>query len=259
MQNKQFEKFMRSCQSFDGLRVPTGSWFVVRLEGRKFQQLSDKNSVLSQSIHEATNDTTAALMKELKPLIALTHSDEISLLFSPSWDLYNRNLETILSLTTSLASAAFAKSFSAEDKQHVYLFQGTTVVLASTGLVIDYFRWRQSEAIRNSIKDLVTNCLVKSDTTSQEIAKYLEVTSFSNKIELLEAHNIDVNKIPGWQRHGTMFGWRNSAKLGFNPITEKATATTRKELIYSDKLPEKEAFGSMLKDALISELVTASS
>jgi tRNA(His) guanylyltransferase len=55
-------------------------------------------------------ETAKAILSELDGIYAYTESDEISVLFPPNWDLFDRSLEKIVSISASIASATFTRA-----------------------------------------------------------------------------------------------------------------------------------------------------
>jgi tRNA(His) 5'-end guanylyltransferase len=52
--------------------------------------------------------TASALVTELQGAYAYSESDEISILLPPQWDRYDREVESLVSLSASFASATFS-------------------------------------------------------------------------------------------------------------------------------------------------------
>ena len=57
--------------------------------------------------HELMVQTAQALLQEMQGIYAYTESDEISVLFPPNWDFFDRSLEKVVSISASIATATF--------------------------------------------------------------------------------------------------------------------------------------------------------
>lgn len=79
-----------------------------------------------------------ALVVELEGSYAYTESDEISVLLSPRWDLFDRSVEKLVSVSAGIASAAFTHACGEPAHFDSRVWLGTGV-----SDVVDYFRWQR--------------------------------------------------------------------------------------------------------------------
>jgi len=109
MDNDSFEKQMRSLEYFHSLRILPNAWTIIRVDGRSFSRFTESRfeKPFDHKFHQLMGQTAQALLQELQGIYAYTESDEISVLFSPNWDLFNRSWEKIVSISASIASATF--------------------------------------------------------------------------------------------------------------------------------------------------------
>jgi tRNA(His) guanylyltransferase len=101
-----------NLKTFNSLRLLPGTWIIIRLDGRSFSKLT-KTSLkkpFDLEFHKLMVQTAAALLSELQGIYAYTESDEISVLFLPNWDLFDRSLEKIISISASIATATFTQA-----------------------------------------------------------------------------------------------------------------------------------------------------
>lgn len=112
MDNQTFEKKMRELEYFHSLRLLPGTYTVIRADGRSFSKLTSSNfdKPFDLKFHELMVETAQALLSELDGIYAYTESDEISVLFPPDWDLFDRSLEKLVSISASIASATFTRA-----------------------------------------------------------------------------------------------------------------------------------------------------
>ena len=74
--------------------------------------------------------------------------------------------------------------------------------------------------------------------------------STADKNELLFQRGINFNNLPAWQRRGLGVYWQDVEREGFNPATQLATTTSRRELVTDLKLPVREAYMQFVQDLL---------
>ena len=130
---------------------------IVRVDGRAFHTLTrSMNKPFDIKLIDVMNEVGVALCKEVQNCrMAYIQSDEISLLLyqkrdSQPW--FGNEIQKIASITASIASSVFTASYdSSEHKTPVVAFDSRAFVLPPHE-VTNYFIWRQSDWIRNSIQ-----------------------------------------------------------------------------------------------------------
>lgn len=234
---------MRSMELFHTLRVPLDNWLVLRIDGRSFSRFTANgfDKPFDQRFHQAMVLTTTRLCEDFGALYGYTESDEISLLFPPDWTAFDRELEKLVSLSAALASSVFALQVN-----QVVQFDSRVWCAGQTSSVVDYFRWRQSDAARCALNGWCYWTLRQEGQTQREATRALHKATFSHKNELLFARGINFNDLPLWQRRGTGVHWETYLKEGFNPKTQQAVQTTRRRLKVNRELPFKEEYAAWL-------------
>ena len=247
MDNDTFEKQMRSLEYFHSLRLLPGAWTVVRLDGRSFSRFTESRfeKPFDPKFHELMVQTTKALLEELQGIYAYTESDEISLLFAPDWDFFDRSLEKIVSISASIASSTFTHA-----AQTLANFDSRVWLGANKTQVIDYFLWRQADATRCALNGWCYWTLRKAGKSVGEATSTLEKQSVAFKNELLFQQGINFNNLPTWQRRGVGLYWETYEKEGFNPIENKPVFTTRRRIKVDEELPIKEAYADFIRSFL---------
>lgn len=181
------------------------------------------------------------LLEEMQGIFAYTESDEISILFPPTWDLFDRELEKAVSLSAGIASASVSLGSGA--RAH---FDSRVCLAANKNLVVDYFRWRQSDAGRCALNGHCYWTLRNGGASVAEATKTLERQPISFKNELLFQHGVNFNDIPLWQRRGIGLYWEDYEKEGYNPVTGQSILTTRRRIKVDFELPIKEEYGALI-------------
>ncbi len=180
-------------------------------------------------------------MLELDGLYAYSESDEISVMLSPRWGLFDRSVEKLVSISAGVASAAFTRACG--DAAH---FDSRVWLGTSPSDVVDYFSWRQADAAMCALNGWCYWTLRKAGESSAGVTRRLERTTTSDKNELLFQHGINFNDVPLWQRRGVGLVWETYLKDGFNPVTEQNVQVERRRLRVDRVLPMKDEYRSLI-------------
>lgn len=248
MDNDAFEKQMRSLEYFHSLRLLPGAWVVVRLDGRGFSRFTESGyeKPFDEKFHQLMVETAKAILSEMQGIYAYTESDEISVLFPNDWDLFDRSLEKIVSISASIATATFTHA-----AQTVVNFDSRVWLGANKSQVIDYFQWRQADATRCALNGWCYWTLRKAGQSVSAATSALENKSVAFKNELLFQHGINFNNLPTWQRRGVGLYWEDYEKPGYNPIENKPVVAIRRRIKVDEELPMKEAYGEFISGFLM--------
>lgn len=138
---------------------------IIRLDGKAFHTLTKKlNKPYDEDFKECMMKTAEYLVDNIMGCkFAYVQSDEISLLLidytkleTQSW--YNNNIQKIVSVSASLATAKFNELYQLlipNDKKITDLaFFDSRAFNVPREDVVNYFIWRQNDATRNSIQGL---------------------------------------------------------------------------------------------------------
>jgi len=248
MNNDQFESKMRSLEYFHNLRLLPETYTVIRVDGRSFSNFtynSKFDKPFDLTFHSWMVETTKALITELDGIYAFTESDEISILFPTNWDLFNRSVEKLVSISASIASSNFTQLSGS-----IVSFDSRLISLANQSQVIDYFLWRQADATRCALNGYSYWTLRSLGNSARKATNILDEKTREFKNELLFENGINFNEVPTWQRRGTGVYWENYEKRGYNPITQQEVLTTRRRLKVDEDLPMKEDYGELIESII---------
>lgn len=250
MDNQQFESRMRELEYFHNLRLLPGAWVIIRVDGRGFSRFTESRFAkpFDPKFHELMVQTTQVLLQEMQGIYAYTESDEVSILFPMSWDFFDRKLEKIVSISASIASAAFTHA-----SETVACFDSRVWLGTTPSHVVDYFSWRQADATRCALNGWCYWTLRKIGKTASQATAVLEHQSTSFKNELLFQNGIIFNDLPRWQRRGTGLYWEQYIKKGYNPIRQDEVATLRRRIKVDEALPMKEDYRQFIAQILANE------
>jgi tRNA(His) guanylyltransferase len=224
-----------------------GLYLVARLDGRNFTRLTKEVHPFERPFDERFRDLMAGTVQHLvqcgfRVRYGYTESDEISLLLDPAEDAFGRKLRKYHSILAGEASAKFSLLLGA-----VGTFDCRIAQLPRVGDVVDYFRWRAEDALRNTLN---AHCywLLRGEGDTQ-VGATMKVSGLSTaaKHDLLFQRGINFNDLPAWQKRGFGVYWRMAEKTGFNPLTQAATQMQRRELFTDFELPVREAYTQFVR------------
>lgn len=238
---------MRALEYFHAMRVLPDTWLILRVDGRSFSRLTQERfeKPFDERFRDLMIETTQTLTRELHALYAYTESDEISVLFPPAWNAFDRELEKLVSVSAGIASAAFTAAFG--KPAH---FDARVWVSANPDAVVDYFQWRQSDAARCGLNGWVYWTLRSAGSNVRAATAQMERQSTAAKNELLFQNGINFNELPKWQRRGLGVYWQTYEKVGFNPVSNQPVTTTRRRLYVDLELPMKAEYANFVRGIL---------
>jgi tRNA(His) guanylyltransferase len=122
----------------------------------------------------------------------------------------------------------------------VATFDATLYEFQSPQLVLDYFRWRQHEAVAEALDRYCAHVLRSTGADASGIPKLLAGLGTDEKIEILGQNQIDYRELPVWQRRGT--------GIIVRPDSDGSSGAAR--LVVNTNLPEEEAYALFLRPLL---------
>lgn len=187
-------------------------------------------------------EAARTLLEEFQGVYAYTESDEISVLFPPNWSLFDRELEKLLSLSAATVSATFSLAC----RQRA-TFDSRVWVGVTEQDVVDYFRWRQSDAGRCALNAWAYWTLRHEGKSVGEATAALDSKMPADKHELLFQRGINFTELPLWQRRGIGLYWETYDKAGFNPVLGQEVVTQRRRITANRELPMREEYSEFVR------------
>jgi tRNA(His) guanylyltransferase len=227
-----------------------GLYLVARLDGRGFTRLTKEVHPFEAPFDERMRDYMTATTQHLlecgfRMVYGYTQSDEISLLLHPEEDSFGRKLRKYTSVLAGEASAKFSLLLGS-----IGVFDCRISQLPRRQDVVDYFRWRQEDAGRNSLNAHCYWLLRKQGSTVAEATGQVKGLRTAAKHDLLFAHGINYHNLPSWQKRGVGLYWEEYRKVGFNPLTQQASETARRRLALNQELPLGESYEVFIRTML---------
>lgn len=250
MKFDELDSKMRVYETAHDVYVLPGIYMVARIDGRGFTKLTKEVHQFEAPFDVRFRDFMIETVKHLmncgfKVIYGYTESDEISLLFDLNESLFSRKHRKYNSILAGEASAKFSLLLGG-----LAAFDCRICELPNQKLVIDYFRWRNEDAYRNSLNAHCYWRLRKDNFTQSNATKRIEGMSIAEKNELLFSYNINFNDLPVWQKRGIGFYWEMVDKEGFNPKTNQQVISKRRQLKVDMELPMKDEYSKFISDII---------
>lgn len=237
MKFSELDKRLRVYETSHDFCVPPNIYIVARIDGRGFTRLTkeihDFDKPFDVKFRDLMIETALHLMTcGFKVIYGFTESDEISLLFDLKEDAFSRKTRKFLSILAAEASAKFSLGLG-----DLASFDCRISQLPRAQDVIDYFRWRNEDAHRNALNAHCYWLLREQGISAVDATSEISGKSNSFKNELLFNHGINFNDLPSWQKRGIGFYWENVQKIGWNPVQQTETTSTRQAIKVDMELP----------------------
>lgn len=241
----EFEAKMRLGEYFHTLKVFPWAWTVIRLDGRSFSKFTeDMNKPFDDDFHTAMKLTAQEVFENFNALYAYTESDEISILLPRNTDLFDREVEKLVSVSAALAASTITTYY--KGKYPPCAFDSRLWIGVTEQDVTDYFRWRAADAHRCALNSYAYWTLRKDGLTAGKASKELEEKDYRFKNELLLKHGTNYDEVPLWQRRGTGLYWEAYKKDGFNPVTKETVVCDRRRVKVDENLPAGEDYAKFV-------------
>lgn len=250
MKFDELDQKMRVFETAHDICVLPEIFMVARLDGRSFTRLTKEvhqfEAPFDVRMRDMMTETTAHLMScGFNFIYGYTQSDEISLLFHPEANTFDRKLRKLNSVLAGEASAKFSLLLG-----DLACFDCRISELPTINLIVDYFRWRNEDAHRNSLNAHCYWLLRKQGQTVKTATAQLEGMSVAAKNELLFQNGVNFNDLPTWQKRGVGLFWETYQKPAQNPQTGEEVFATRRQIKVEMELPMRDQYSEFIKKLL---------
>ena len=245
------DKRMRVFETAHDLCVLPGVWIVARLDGRNFTSLTKRGDGFDPPLEapfdarfrDAMTAATHHLMTCGFPVVyGYSQSDEISLLLARDAATFGRKERKLNSVLAGEASAALSLRLGT----HACL-DCRVCRLPRDGEVIDYFRWRAEDALRNALSAHCYWALRREGTGATAATRRLVGLSTSDKNELLFARGTNFNDLPAWHKRGVGLWWETYEKAASDPRTGEARTALRRRVRVEHELPTRDDYAELIR------------
>lgn len=192
---------------FSQLHIPPDAPFFVRLDGRRFQAVSEligAEKPFDERFAKCLVESGKAIFQSnLSPALVYTASDEINVLFfyvTP----FRRRVEKIDSILAGVASSTFSLSILKLFKKSSITAFDARIVVSSPKKIVEYLTWRQRDAWRNHNNAYAYWLLRKTGLSPSEAAKKLKGLKTKNLHDIIFRQGINLTQTPSWQRRGIL-------------------------------------------------------
>ena len=251
MKFDELDTKMRVFETIHDMSVSPNIFMVARLDGRSFTRLTKEVHQFEAPFDIRFRDMMIETVKHLmncgfKFIYGYTESDEISLLFDFEENSFGRKTRKLNSVLAGEASAKFSLQLG-----DVGCFDCRISELPRVQDVIDYFRWRNEDAFRNSLNAHCYWILRKEGKNATDATKKIKNLSVADKNELLFQRNINFNDLPDWQKRGIGFYWEDYEKESINPMTQQKVFAKRRRIRVESGLPMKDAYSNFIRELIV--------
>lgn len=239
---------MRVFETNSDQRVLPEMFMVARLDGRSFTNLTKRVCQFEKPFDPGFRDLMVYTAKSLMQcgfnvVYAYTESDEISLLLHRTETLFDRKLRKLNSVLAGQASAAFSLELG-----RAAVFDCRISQLPNRERVVDYFRWRSADALRNALNAHCYWALRKDGWSARRATNELANRTRSEKHELLfQQFGTNFNDVPTWQKQGVGLVWKKFEKPCVNRKTGEATKAQRRAIEVLESLPVGDEYSDWLR------------
>jgi tRNA(His) guanylyltransferase len=192
---------------FSQLQVPSDTPFFARLDGRRFQAISEKVDAykpFDEKFAKCLVASAKALFKSnFNPALVYVASDEINALFLHAAP-FRRRIEKTISILAGIASSAFSLSVAKLFKKNLITAFDSRIIVSSQEKIVEYLTWRQRDAWRNHNNAYAYWLFRRNGYKPSEAAKKLKGLKTKDLHEILFRHGVNLTKTPAWQRRGTI-------------------------------------------------------
>ncbi len=250
MKFDDFDSKMRYFETNNDHCVLPGIYMVARLDGRSFTRLTKEVMKFDAPFDKRFRDIMVDITKELMSdgfsiIYGYTESDEISLLFKRSEYKFNRKTRKFNSILAGIASAKFAILTG-----EMGVFDCRISELPTNEDVVNYFRWRAEDSLRNALNSHCYWLLRKQGYSTGMATNLLMHKSKEFKNELLFQNGVNFNDVPAWQKRGIGVYYKEVQHQGYNPVKQEFVDTTRNQLFVDYELPVKDDYSKFISKFL---------
>jgi len=220
--NDPLNPIKAKSEVFSKLQIPPDTPFFVRLNGRRFQAISEKlkaEKPFDKKFAQCLVKSGKAIFEEnLNPTLIYVASDEINALFANTVP-FDRRVEKINSVLAGTVSSAFSLNTLRFFGKPLTVAFDSRIIILSTEKSVEYLMWRQLDAWRNHNNAYAYWLLRKLGRKPKDAAKTLKGVKTEELHQLLFQQGVNLTKTPTWQRRGILIFRHPYQKLKNHTVT----------------------------------------
>jgi len=197
----------RTGEIFSSIRLSEQECFFLRLDGRRFNRLSQSLRVNKPYDVRFAKCLVAAAKAIFAlgfvPTLAYVCSDEINVLFS-SAQIFGGRVEKINSVLASTVSSGFTLAMHEEFKARLPVSFDSRIVTPGKKHVLDYLIWRQRESMRNHLNSYAHWTLRKHGLRVKDVSQKTRGLEAAQIRELLHSYGVSLSRVPLWEKMGIL-------------------------------------------------------
>jgi len=192
---------------FAQLQVPPSTPFFARLDGRRFQAISEKigaNKPFDEEFAKCLVASARAIFKgNFAPALVYVASDEMNILFMHAVP-FTRRVEKTNSILAGIASSAFSLSVAKLFKNPLVTSFDSRIIVSSREKVTEYLTWRQKDAWRNHNNAYAYWFFRRKGCNPSEATEKVRGLKTKDLHEILFRNDVNLTQTPAWQRRGIL-------------------------------------------------------
>lgn len=198
------DRIKLNYESRTKVKLPRRTYTIIRLDGKAFHTYTRGFAKpYDNDLMNAMDYTTKMLCENIQGCkLGYVQSDEISLLLTDFDKLtteayFDGNVQKITSITASMATAYFNEYMrnNREDIDRLAFFDSRVFTISNPNEVVNYFLWRQNDAVRNSIS-MTAQSLYSHDD--------LKFINMSQAQDMCMEKDVNWNDLPDGFKRGRM-------------------------------------------------------
>ena len=224
-------KDFKSYEVYSKLRVPPGTPFFVRCDGRGFRRVCQRLG-LEKPFDRRLAELMVAAAREvvesgLRAALVYIFSDEANFLFVAPPPFGGR-VEKLVSVVPSAMASRFSLEAVKRLGAEVAVSFDARVVPLGLEEVPDYLTWRQLDCFRNCLNSYAYYSLLKAGLSPTEASERLRGLKSRDLLAVVrELAGLELDDIPLWQRRGVLLRWRGVRRESLNPLTGASAEAVR--------------------------------
>lgn len=234
---------------------------IVRLDGRGFSGFTQTyfRKPVDQKFHNVMIACCEAIFEHSGINISYIqyHSDEISILIGNADTSFGRNVQKYTTLFASLVASEFTKQIYEPIRRGInpIMFDGRLHQANSADDVIAYFKWRQTDAVRNALNNYCYWTLRNSGKTNKQADSLVrsalgEPVALKALIKTYDSRQTDYDALEGWITNVTGFYKSTIPHVGYNPIEQCEVMVDRSALMRVDNIPTGNGYNSFISGVI---------